>query len=284
MTLDVPVLEAPPPELLYRRRVSLVTAVKDMWKAREITRSLAERDIRSRYKQAVLGFAWAIVTPLILVVAFTIFMKRVTHTDTGGVPPALFTFVGLIPWMFFSGSLGNAVNSLVGNINLINKVPCPREVFPLAGVAESAFDSSLSLVMLGALFAILTFMPKPTTVWVPAITIVLIAFVIACSVMLAVAVVYVRDLRSALPLALQFGVFVTPVAYGFNTLVPPWARGIYAVLNPLGPIIDSYRRTVLYGQSPDFLYMGLATLSTALLLFGGYWLFKRMEAGIADVA
>jgi ABC-type polysaccharide/polyol phosphate export permease len=284
MTVEAVELEEPPPELLYHRKVTLIAAFKGMWRAREITRSLAEGDIRTRYKQAVLGFSWALLNPLVLMIAFTVLLPRVANIDTQGAPPSLFSYMGLIPWTFFSGALSNAVNSIVGNINLINKVPCPREVFPLAGVVESAFDASLSLLTLCLLFAITAYPPKITTLWVPVITIVLIAFVVACSILLAVLVVYVRDLRSALPLALQFGIFVTPVAFGFEQFVPEQWRAVYSIVNPLGPIIDSYRRTVLFGQGPDFLYLSLAALSSGALLFGGYWLFKRVESGIADVA
>jgi ABC-type polysaccharide/polyol phosphate export permease len=284
MSAETTDLEMPPPDLLFRRRIRLSSALRDLWRAREIVRSLAERDLRSRYKQAVLGFTWALMTPFVLMLAFTLLFKRVASVDTNGAPAPLFAYLGLIPWTFFSGAVSTAATSIVGNISLINKVPCPREVFPLSGVVESAFDTTLSLFMLVFLFIVLGFAPTSTSYWVPVITAELFAFVTGYSILIAGLVVYVRDIRSALPLALQFGIFVSPVAFGFYDLVPPGARAIYSFINPLGPIIDSYRRTVLYGQQPDFFYLALGAIGSALVLLGGYYLFKRMETGIADVA
>jgi ABC-type polysaccharide/polyol phosphate export permease len=274
--------DVPPPELRYRNRVSVGRAVRDAWNAREITRSLAERAIRSRYKQAVLGFAWSILTPLVLMVAFTVVFQNL-HRANSDVPYSLFSYVALIPWTFFSNSISNGSTSIVSNISLINKVPCPREVFPLSGVAQAAFDAVLACVALVVLFVINTFMPKWTSVYVPLIVLIQIAFVTGTAILCSVLVVYIRDLRTALPLGLQFGLFVTPVAYEFSR-IPEWMRGIYSVLNPLGPTIDALRRTVLYGQAPQWGYLGLAAIGALVYLVGGYWLFKRMEAGIADIA
>jgi ABC-type polysaccharide/polyol phosphate export permease len=281
------VADLPPPELRYRRRMTIPQALREAWAAREITRSLAERSIRSRYKQAVLGFAWSLLTPLILMVAFTVLFKRVASGHNLGVPSnvpyPLFSYIALVPWTFFSNSIGNASTSIIGNITLINKVPCPREVFPLSGVAMAAFDAVLSLIALVVLFAGFTFMPRPTSYWVPLILLIMMAFVVGTSILCSVLVVYVRDLRTALPLALQFGLFVTPIAYGFS-VIPRSIRGIYSVINPLGPTIESLRRTVLYGLAPQGQYLALAALGATVYLVGGYWLFKRMEAGIADIA
>jgi ABC-type polysaccharide/polyol phosphate export permease len=279
----VAVADAPPPELRFKRKVSIRRAIADAWNAREITRSLAERQIRSRYKQAVLGFAWSVVTPLVLMVAFSVVFDRVANIDTHGAPYALFSYLGLVVWTFFSNAMNNAQASIVGNITLINKVPCPREVFPLSAVVQASFDAALSLIALVGLFAVKTFMPTPTSYWVPLILLVLFAFVIGVAILVSVLVVYIRDLRTALPLILQFGLFATPVAFGFD-VIPAAARGIYSFINPLGPCIDALRRTVLYGQAPQLEYLGLAALGATFYLCGGYWLFKRMEAGIADIA
>jgi ABC-type polysaccharide/polyol phosphate export permease len=273
----------PPRELLYHRRMSLRAAMVRLWASREIVLSLAERQLRSRYAQAVLGIAWAVITPFVLLVAFTLIFNRVADVETNGVPYALFSFIALVPWSFFASSLNTGAMSIVGNLSLVQKVPVPREVFPLSGVVMAAFDTIFSIAALAALFVAFTFMPEPTTVWVPLITLVLIMFTIGWAILASVMVVYIRDLRTAMPLALQFGLFVTPVAFPFSVIPKQW-RGIYSVLNPLGPLIDDYRRTVLYGQQPQWQYFGLATLGSVVVFVGGYLLFKRMESGIADVA
>jgi ABC-type polysaccharide/polyol phosphate export permease len=278
------VADAPPPELLFRRKVPVHRAIADAWKAREVTRSLTERAIRSRYKQAVLGFAWSILTPLVLMLAFTVVFKRGGLTiDTNGAPKVLFWYVALVVWTFFSNSITNASTSIIGNITLINKTPCPREVFPLSGVAQAAFDGALSLIPLVVLFGMQTFMPRPTAVWVPLILVVVFAFTIGASILCSVLIVYVRDLRTALPLALQFGLFATPIAYPFDQ-IPAGYRGLYSFLNPLGPTIDALRNTLLYDKAPQLEYLALGTLGAIVWLVGGYWLFRRMEAGIADIA
>jgi ABC-2 type transport system permease protein/lipopolysaccharide transport system permease protein len=274
--------DEPPPELRYRVRFSLLGAARDAWNAREITRSLAERSIRSRYKQAVLGFAWSILTPLVLMFA-AIFISKKIGVAKDGVPLALFSYLGTLPWTFFSNSVSNGSTSIVSNISLINKVPCPREVFPLSGVAQALFDAVLSTLPLIVLFAVNTFMPRPETLWLPVILAVLLAFATGAAILFSVLVVYIRDLRTALPLILQFGFFVTPVVFPFSQL-PANTRGIYSVINPLGPTIDALRRTMLEGAAPNFTYLGLGAIGALLYLVGGYVIFKRMEAGIADIA
>lgn len=281
LTTDTP--DAPPADLLFKRRVSLLGSLRDLWRARGIVRSLAERQLRSRYKQAVLGFAWAIITPLILMVAFTLVFDRVADIETGEAPYALFTYLGLLPWSFFSSSLTSGSISLVSNIALINKIFCPREVFPLAGVLVAAIDLMLSLLALAVLFVVTGFMPRPEAYWVPLIVPIQLLFTVGLAILVAVVVVYLRDVRQGLPLLLQVGIFATPVAYGFD-VIPASLQGIYSFVNPLGPVIDSYRRTILFGQAPDFGDLLLGAAGAVLYFVVGFWLFKRMETGIVDVA
>ena len=159
-----------------------------------MTRSIAERDIRSCYKQAVLGFAWAYSsTPIVLMLVFSVLLKRVVSPETNGAPQALWYFLGLIPWTFFSGSVSTAATSIIGNIALINKVPCPRRgVPPRRCTHVRVRHRACRCSRCARSFVITTFMPKPASVWVPVITIVLIMFVTACSILMSVLVVYIR--------------------------------------------------------------------------------------------
>jgi ABC-2 type transport system permease protein/lipopolysaccharide transport system permease protein len=278
-----PIPDEPAKEMLFKPDVSLRRSLRELWGAREIVRSLAERQLRARYKQAILGFLWAIITPLVLMVAFTLVFDRVGDVETRGAPYALFAYLGLLPWSFFSSSVQSAASSLVSNVPLINKIFCPREVFPLAGVVVAALDTLLSLVALGVLFVVTGFAPKVESVWVVAIVPIQLLFTIGVSNLLSVSVVYLRDLRQGLPLLLQVGIFVTPVAYGFD-VVPASARGIYSFVNPLAPVIDAYRRTILFGEAPDLTYLLLGAAGAITWFSFGYWYFKRMEGGIVDVA
>lgn len=275
--------EVPPPELRFRRRVALRSALSDLWRARELVRSLTERQLRARYKQASLGVAWAVITPLVYMIVFTLFFNRVAEVDTGGAPYALFSYIGLLPWTFFSTSVSQAALSLVTNMSLLNKVSCPREVFPLSSVASAGVDTAIAALVLGLLFVVTGYAPRATSVWIPVLALIGLAFTTAVSLVLGVLTVYLRDLRHVLPIFLQVGLFATPVAYGIE-VVPANLRGVYSALNPIAPVIDGLRRAVLEGHAPRTGLVVIAALSSAVQLFVGYRVFKRLETGVADVA
>jgi ABC-type polysaccharide/polyol phosphate export permease len=275
--------DAPPSELRYRQPLRLLASARDLWRARELVRALAERQLRVQYKQALLGVAWAVVGPFALMVVFTVFFQRVARVDTGGVPYPLFSYLGLVPWAFFSSSVSQGGQSLIANSSLLNKIVCPRAVFPLSMVAVAGVDALVSIGMLAVLFGVMTFVPRPTSVWVPLLLLVQVAFTVGVTLVVAALVVYVRDVRHALPMFLQLMLFATPVAYGVDT-VPASLRVLYAALNPLVPVIDGYRRAVLLGLPPNagMLAVGGATALAALV--GGFSFFRRLEAGFADVS
>jgi ABC-type polysaccharide/polyol phosphate export permease len=273
---------SPPPELRYRRRYRIWELARAAWTSRALIRTLAEREIRVRYKQAVLGFAWAVVTPLVLMLAFTLFFRKAAKIDTGPVPYPLFCFIGLIPWTFFSTSVSQGGLSLVTNVPLLNKVACPREVFPMASVVVAGIDSLISVTILALLFVKFGFAPRAASVWIPAILAVQVAFTLGVTLVASAVVVYLRDLRHALPLILQLGLFVTPVAFPLD-IVPPSVRPLYVAVDPLAAVIDSYRRTVLLGRPPSAM-LAVGGAAAAVVLLGGYALFKRLDTRIADVA
>jgi ABC-2 type transport system permease protein/lipopolysaccharide transport system permease protein len=260
-----------------------VAAIRELLKARELVRTLAEREIRARYKQAILGFAWAFVTPLALTLVFALFVNRVARIDTGDAPYPLFAYLGLLPWTFFSTSISQGGQSLVQNIPLLNKVYCPREVFPIASVLVAGLDSLVAFVPLGVLFVFYGYAPRSTSYWIPLLLIVQVAFTLGVALIVSAIVVYLRDLRHALPILLQLGLFATPVAYGIG-VVPESVRGLYVVLNPLAAVIDGYRRTVLLGTPPDWGLFWPAALSAFGVLIVSFLLFKRLETRFADVA
>jgi len=276
-------LDGPPRELLFNRKIRLATTLRELWRSRELVRTLAEREIRVRYKQAILGFSWAIITPVVLMIVFTVFLRRVADVDTGGAPYALFSYLGLLPWTFFSSSVNQGGQTLVTSSNLLNKVYCPREVFPLSSVIVATVDTTISSGILAVLFAIYTYAPKATTIWVPVLLLIQFAFTVGITLLIAGSLVYLRDLRQALPIFLQLGLFATPVAWGIDVVPAQW-RTLYSVLNPLAPVIDGYRRSVLFGQAPQLDLLAPAALSTIVVLLGGYALFKRLETGFADAA
>jgi ABC-type polysaccharide/polyol phosphate export permease len=273
----------PQPAWRFRRRFRLGALIRELWEARALVRTLAERELRIRYKQAVLGFAWAVVTPLVLMLAFTLFFRKAAKIDTGPVPYPLFAYVGLLPWTFFSTGVAQGGLSLVNNVPLLNKVYCPREVFPAASVVVAGIDSLISTGVLLLLFLRYDFMPKPTTIWVPALVPIQVMFTLGVALVVSVVMIYLRDLRHALPLLLQLGLFVTPVAFPLD-VVPRHLRPLYVALDPLAAVIDGYRRSVLQGRPPSLSLTAIAAASSLVVLAGGYAAFKRLETGIADVA
>jgi ABC-type polysaccharide/polyol phosphate export permease len=275
--------DGPPPELRFRRRVGLRAALRDLWLARELIRSLTERQLRARYKQAALGLAWAVITPLVYMVVFTLFFSRVADVDTGGAPYALFSYIALLPWTFFSTGVSQAALSLVSNMSLLNKVSCPREVFPLSSVAGAGIDTAIATLVLGVLFVVTGYAPRATSYWVPVLVAIGLVFTTAVSLVVAVLTVYLRDLRHVLPILLQVGLFATPVAYGIE-VVPADLRGLYSALNPIAPVIDGLRRSVLEGSAPRTGLLLVGGASAVVQLVVSYRLFKRLETGIADVA
>jgi ABC-2 type transport system permease protein/lipopolysaccharide transport system permease protein len=273
----------PPRDIRYKHHLRLIRAVGALWRSRELVLTLAERDLRVRYKQTILGAAWAVLLPFALMIVFTLFLQRVAKFDTQGVPYPLFSYVGLIVWGFFTSSVTTGGQSLVLNGSLLNKVACPREVFPIAGLLVAGFDMGVSVAVLGLLFVIEQFVPKGTAAWIPILLLIQVSITLAVVLVVSSSLVYVRDLRQALPVLLQLGLFATPVAYGMN-LIPAQFRVAYSFLNPLAPVIDGYRQTILFGSPPDSTLTAAGAAGASLFLILGYVLFKRLEVGFADVA
>lgn len=273
----------PPPELRYRYRVRPLHSLREFWAARNLAWTLAERDIRARYKQAFLGVSWAVVTPLIMMVAFNVFFKRVAKIDTHGAPYPIFTYLGLLPWQFFSGSVSSGGYAFITDSQLLNKIYCPREVFPLADIMGAAVDMLISTGVLAILFVVFGYAPFGTSVWVPVLLLIQIAFTVGVTLGICGLFVYVRDLKQVVPIILQLGLFATPVAWGLESIPASW-RGAYCAVNPLGIVIDGYRNAVLYGRAPDSTLVVYAAMASAVYLIAGYLLLKRLEVGFADVA
>lgn len=282
----------PSPDNFYRHRVNLVQAARKAWARREVGFALAERDVRSSYKQAKLGMLWAVVSPLLQVILFTLIFSHVKSLKIPHVPYILYSYLGIMCWGYFSGTLGSGGNAMVSNLNLLQKTHFPRELFPLSQALEAMLYTTIQLLPLAIIFAVNGFLPKAGVVWVPLF--IVIELVFAAGIMLAMAalVVYLRDLQQVMSIILSLGLFATPVIWPLSKLQHITAgplhnvdlRPFYVVINPLGAVIDNIRRTVLLGQNPEWFLVGLAALSACAYLVLGYRLFKRLETGFADIS
>jgi ABC-type polysaccharide/polyol phosphate export permease len=277
--------DGPRPEILFRRRVRLIPAIRELWAFRELVVTIAERDLRVRYKQAVLGIAWAVISPLAFMIAFTIIFTKFAHVNTHGAPYALFSYLGLLPWTFFSAAVSTGGLSLTANVPLLNKLYCPREVFPLAAIADATVDLLIASFVLLILFPITGYGPHGQMYFVPLLLLIMFTFTIGVTLAFASVVVFMRDLRLVLPMVLQLGLFVTPVVYAATSIVhTKTLLLVYSIINPLVPVIDDMRRIVLYGQGPDWPPLIAGGASSLLFLLAGFMLFKRLETRMADVA
>lgn len=276
-------VEGPPPYLRYKRRIKPATALKELWRARELIRSVAERDLRVRYKQATLGIAWAVLAPLAMMMVLSIFVRRVIEVGTGGIPYPLFVYLGIVPWAFFSSSVSSGGQSLLSNKGLLNRIYCPREVFPIASVVVAAIDMTMAFLALSVLFPLTGFWPKATSFWVITLLPIQISFALGAAMLVSSIVIYFRDLTHAVPLLLQLGFFATPIFYGLD-VVPESLHQIYATINPMVAVVDGYRRSVLGGMPPHWNLVLFAALGAATYLIVGYTAFKKLEVGVADVA
>jgi ABC-2 type transport system permease protein/lipopolysaccharide transport system permease protein len=276
--------ESPPPALRYRRGLHFIRAMKELWFNRHTMWNLGVREVRVLYNQAILGLAWAVLTPVVQMIVFSVFLYGAAglKVNTHGIPYPIFVYTGLLAWGFFSSACTSAGQVLVSN-PLLNKVYAPREVFPLATIGTSAFNSVISTAVLGVLMVMYQVWPQPQTLWAPLLILILTGFTVGVGLILAALTVYLRDLRQALPLLLQVGLFVSSVLVGIDVIPVKW-RGLYVFLDPPAMVIDALRQTVLYGHHPNMNYLGLSSLSTVIVLVGGYVLFKQLETGFADVS
>lgn len=247
----------------------------------DLLRTLSLHRINVRYRQTVLGVAWAVLQPLLMMAIFAVVFSRLARLPSEGVPYALFAYVALLPWTFFSGSVTSATGSLVNHTQLITKVYFPREILPLTYVVASLFDFAIGLV---ALSILMTWFEVPITGAVmhliPLVAL-LAAWCLAVTLLTSAAQVRWRDVGVAMPVLVQVGMFVSPVIYPLGVVPDSW-RTLY-LLNPMAGIINSFRDVLLRGQQPEAVPLAFAVVITLCVLPIAYLVFKRAEATMADV-
>jgi lipopolysaccharide transport system permease protein len=255
----------------------------DIWHYRELFAILAWRDITVRYKQTVMGVAWAIVRPLLTVVIMTIVFGRLAGLPSDGrVPYPALVFAGMLPWFLFSNVLGDASNSVVTNSNLISKVYFPRIIIPTASAVVTLVDFGINLALLFGLMIWYAFVPGWQLVLLPLFVLLALAASLGPALLITALNVKYRDFRFIIPFILQFGLYASPV--GFSSAVVPPAWRFWYSLNPVVGVIDGFRWCLLGGESK--LYMPGFVMSlgvTAFFLWLGIAYFRRTERGFADL-
>lgn len=255
---------------------------KDLWRYRELFYFLAWRDILVRYKQTVIGIAWALIRPFLTMVVFTVVFGQLAKLPSEGVPYPILVFAAMLPWQFFANSLTECSNSLLANANMIAKVYFPRLIVPTSAVIVSFVDFLISGMILLALMIWYNFVPDWRILTLPMFILIALAAAIGAGLWLAALNVEYRDFRYIVPFLVQFGLYISPVGFSSNVVPEKW-RLLYS-LNPMVGVIDGFRWAILGGESK--IYLPGFTLSVALvglLLVSGIWYFRKMERTFADV-
>lgn len=251
-----------------------------LWAYRELLYFLIWRDVKVRYKQTVLGIAWAILQPLVMIAIFTVIFGRVAGLPSDGIPYALFAYAGVVTWTFFSGAVTKGGNSLVGSAHLITKVYFPRMMIPAAAVCAAVVDLMLAFVVLIPLMYYYGFAPTWKIVAVLPALALLVVFAFGVGMWMSALNVKYRDIGFVLPFVVQVWMFLSPVIYPTSVL-PPKLR-IAMMFNPVSGILEAFR-SALFGTPFNWPAIGVAVLITALVLACSALWFRRMEREFADV-
>jgi len=254
---------------------------RDLWRYRELLGFLAWRDIKVRYKQAVLGITWSVIQPAVQTVLLTFVFSKLAKMPDGGVPYPMLVLAGLLPWQLFSSAFGGASNSLVGNANLISKIYFPRLIVPLSALAVALVDLLILLAIAFPVSLLYGVMPTWRLLLLPLFIFLGLLTALGAGLWITALTVKYRDFRFITPFLLQIGLFVTPIGYRTDFL-PNW-RDLLA-LNPLTGVVNGFRWCLL-GVDMDFYASGLimSVLISAILLGTGLWYFRGTERQFADV-
>jgi len=255
----------------------------DIWHYRELFAILAWRDVAVRYKQTVIGVAWAVIRPLLTMIVFTVIFGHIAKLPSDGdVPYPILVFAGMLPWFLFSSILSEASNSLVGNANLISKIYFPRLIVPASSGVVALVDFGINLVMMFGLMAWFGFLPNWNIVFLPVFVVLAVLASLGPALFITALNVKYRDFRYIIPFIVQFGLYVSPV--GFSSSVVPEEWRFWYSLNPVVGVIDGFRWCLLGGDSSIYLPGFLVSLGViAALLWLGINYFRRTERTFADL-
>jgi len=255
--------------------------LKELWEYRELLYFLTWRDIKVRYKQTVLGAAWAIIQPVFMMVVFSLFFGRLAHVPSDGIPYPIFVFCALLPWQLFAHSLTEASNSLVANERLITKVYFPRLVVPISAVLGGLLDFAIAFVILLLMMTYYGISPTWAVVTIPGFILLAIAAALGVGLWLSALNVKYRDVRYTINFLIQFWLLATPVAYP-SSLIPVRWRPLYG-LNPMAGVVEGFRWALLGETEGPGALLAVSVAAVILILIGGLYYFRRMEAQFADV-
>jgi homopolymeric O-antigen transport system permease protein len=273
----------------YRKPVLRITPpsgwwevpLRELWNYRELLYFIVWRDIKIRYKQTVIGAAWAVLQPLLTMMIFSLVFGKLAHIPSEGLPYPVFYYSALLPWMYFATALQNATNTIVENQRVITKVYFPRLALPLASVLAGLVDFGISFLMFVTILLYYRIRPTAAVLWLPAFLLLAVLTALGVGLWLSALNAIYRDVRYVLPFLVQFWMFASPVAYP-SSLVPLKWRWLYGV-NPMAGVIEGFRWSLAGRGEPPGRILAASVAVVIVILLGGIAYFQRMETTIADV-
>ncbi|MCK6630313.1 MAG: ABC transporter permease [Anaerolineae bacterium] len=253
----------------------------ELWEYRELLYFLIWRDIKVRYKQTILGAAWAIIQPFFTMIVFSLFFGKLAKVPSDGIPYPIFSYAALVPWTFFAQGLSQASNSLVGSSNLIKKIYFPRLAIPVATVLAGIVDFVLAFAVLILLMLYYGIVPTANVLWLPLFLLLALITSLGTSLWLSTMNVQFRDVRYTVPFITQVWLFATPIAYPSSLLSEPW-RTLYGI-NPMAGVVEGFRWALLGADTAPGPIILVSTTAALVLLVSGAFYFRRMEKTFADV-
>jgi lipopolysaccharide transport system permease protein len=254
---------------------------KELWRYRELIYFLTWRDIKVRYKQAVLGIAWAVIQPLMTMVIFTVIFGNLLGTPSEGIPYPLFSLTALLPWQLFASALQRSSVSLVGNANLLKKIYFPRLAIPLSSIFAALVDFLISFVVLIGVMIYYKYWPTWNALWLPLLVLLALLTALAVGLWLSALNVQYRDIQQIVPFLIQVWMYASPIVYPIETIPAGIWRWLYG-LNPMVGVIQGFRWALIGGAPPD-LTLVISGAMVLILLVSGLYYFRRMEKTFADI-
>jgi lipopolysaccharide transport system permease protein len=263
------------------RRGWLALDLGEVWAYRDLIYFFVWRDIKVRYKQTVIGAAWAVIQPILTMLVFSLFFGRLAKIPSQGLPYAIFYYSALLPWMYFATAMQGATNVVVENQRVITKIYFPRVVLPISSVLSGLVDFGISFVVLLVLMAYYRIVPTAAILWLPLFALLAVLTALGVGLWLSALNALYRDVRYVVPFLVQFWMFASPVAYP-SSLVPARWRWLYG-LNPMAGVIEGFRWSLAgHGQPPNIL-LAASSVGVVLLVLGGLLYYHAVEGRIADV-
>jgi lipopolysaccharide transport system permease protein len=268
---------------ILRPRTGLASLnLGEVWRYRELVYFFAWRDILVRYKQTVIGIAWAFVRPLLTTAVLVILFGKIAKLPTGELPAPVIALSGVLIWQLFSNAFSDSSGSVVANSQLVSRVYFPRLILPISGVVSSIVDSFVTLVMLAILLAWYRIPISATVVWIPFFMALCVGVALSGGILFAALFVRYRDVRHLLPFIVQLGLYLSPVGFSSANIPERW-RFLYS-LNPMVGVIDGFRWAIFGGRNPIYLpALAISISLTVIVLLFALVYFRTTERMFADI-